>query len=116
MEGSGAGGRRGREAVLGGCSGSGLGPCAPDGLFLEMRFVAQEPFYLHHRLRGQLTQHLELNGVVERAVHAGLLNKGMRFENPGSRTAKPGGRERVAAVPLPHRLTLGPLICQARTL
>lgn len=81
-----------------------------------MRFVAQEPFYLHHRLRGQLTQHLELNGVVERAVHAGLLNKGMRFENPGSRTAKPGGRERVAAVPLPHRLTLGPLICQARTL
>lgn len=45
-----------------------------------MRFVAQEPFYLHHRLRGQLTQHLQLNGVVERC----------RVAEQGNEVGKPG--------------------------
>lgn len=30
-----------------------------EGLFLEMRFVAQKSVYLHHRLRRQLAQYLE---------------------------------------------------------
>lgn len=90
MEGSGAGGPRGEggEVFHGLAAAPGLGSCATDELFLGMRFVAQEPIYLHHRLRGQLAQHLEENGVVERAVHAGSLKKA-----GGSRTlgaAQPG--------------------------
>lgn len=51
-----------------------LGLCAPDRLFLGMWFVPQEPVYLHNRLRGQLAQHLEENGVV------GSLKKDLKFE------------------------------------
>lgn len=40
------------------CNHSALGPRAPKGLFLGMRFVPQERIYFHHRLRRQLTQHL----------------------------------------------------------
>lgn len=56
------GGREGkdscRDAVWGWCSDIGLSLCARDGLFLGMRFVPQEPVYLHHHLRRQLAQHL----------------------------------------------------------
>lgn len=76
-----------------------------------MRFVAQESVNLHHGLRSQLAQHLEEYGLLERAVHAGSLEKGVRFKDPG----RPTGRQRVAAVPLPH-LVLGLLICKARAL
>lgn len=78
-----------------------------------MRFAPQEPIYLHHRLRGQLTQHLKENGVEERSIHAGSLKgmkfEGMKFEDPGEQPRGPGSRERVPAVPLPHLVTLGPL-------
>lgn len=40
------------------CNHSALGPRAPKGLFLGMRFVPQERVYFHHGLRRQLTQHL----------------------------------------------------------
>lgn len=85
--------RSGREAEAGTrfwgvAAASDSGSCVPGGLFLGMRLVAQEPVYLHHRLRGQLIQHLELNGVMERMVHAGSLKEGRRFEDPGSLTAR----------------------------
>lgn len=41
------------------CNHSALGPRAPKELFLGMRLVPQERIYFHHRLRCQLTQHLE---------------------------------------------------------
>lgn len=61
-----------------------------------MRFAPQEPVYLHHRLWGQLAQHLEI-GMVERAVHAVSL-KGMNFEDmtfkdPGEQHSRPSSRE-----------------------
>lgn len=108
-----------REGGGGGCGEVGCAlpfGCAPDGLLLGMQFVAQEPVYLHHCLRGQLAQHLEESGVVERAVHAGSLKKGTRLKDLGSCTAGPGGRERVAAVPLPRLVALEPLMCKPRTL
>lgn len=61
-----------------------------------MQFAPQKPVYLHHRLWGQLAQHLE-NGMVERAVHAGSL-KGMNFEDTtfedtGEQHSGPSNRE-----------------------
>lgn len=76
-----------------------LGLCAPDRLFLGLWLVPQEPVYLHNRLRGQLAQHLEEDGVV------GSLKKDVKFErlnleDPREQHREPSGRERVTAVPL----------------
>lgn len=84
----------GRGAVV-----LGLGPCASDGLFLGMWFVPQEPVYLHNRLRGQLAQHLEENGVVG-SLKKGMEFEGMNLEEPEEQHRGPSGRERVKAVPV----------------
>lgn len=76
-----------------------LGLCAPDRLFLGMRFVPQEPVYLHNRLRGQLAQHLEENGVVG-SLKMDLKFEGLNFEDPREQHRGPSGRERVTAVPV----------------
>lgn len=68
VEGSGAGWRQRREAVLGGCGGPGAGACALDRLLLGMRLVPQEPVYLHHRLRGQLAQNLQGSQVFHQLL------------------------------------------------
>lgn len=104
------------KRVLGGCSGTGLGRCARDRLLLGMRLVSQEPVYFHHRLWGQLAQHLEENGVVATAGHAGSLRQGMGFQYGGSTTVGSSGKARAAAVPVPRFPALGPHTCKVRTL
>lgn len=76
------------------------GACAPDGLFLGLRFVPQKPVYLHHRLRRQLAQHLEGKAGVEGTVHAGSPKTGMGFGGggQGSSAAEPGGGEKSLAL------------------
>lgn len=48
-----------RKWFSGRCNHSAMGSRAPKELFLGMRLVPQERIYFHHRLRRQLTQHLE---------------------------------------------------------
>lgn len=71
----------------------------PDGLFLGMWFVPQEPVYLHNRLRGQLAQHLEENGMVG-SLKKGMKFEGMTLEDAGEQHRGPSARERVTAVPV----------------
>lgn len=70
------------------------GACAPDGLFLGLRFVPQKPVYLHHRLRRQLAQHLEGKAGVEGTIHAGSPKTGMGFGGGGAGQQRSGARWR----------------------
>lgn len=90
VEGSGAGGEAEAGTRFWGLQYLDGVPASPVDYFLGCGFAAQElPSPFHHRLRGQLIQqHLELNGVMERMVHAGSLERGQEVRGPGSLTAR----------------------------